>query len=102
MELVGEARHAILRNLGWPSTNRTFHHIAIALSVTKMRKPTKAVIAEHMQAWNGLRLGEVLQANKALQLFLHYFKNIRNTGNLLSHDNYASITHRDKESKFNN
>ena len=88
------------RWLGWPLANRAFHRIA--LSVTQARKSSKEVLVEHVQAWKGLGLGEALQANRALQLFLHYFKNIRNTGNLFSHDNYALITHQDKESKSNN
>ena len=47
---------------------------------------TKALLAECMHAWKVLGLAVLLEANGAVQLLLHYFKNITHSGDLLSHD----------------
>ena len=84
MKLVREARDSILGELGWAAAHRTFHHLAISLRWA--RKLFQAILAECMQAWEGLGIDEVLEANGAVQLFLNYFKDIRHSGDLLSHD----------------
>ena len=84
MELVGEARYPILGELCWATTHGTFHYLNI--SMRKARKFVQAILAECMQARKGLGLGEVMEANGAVQLFLYYFKDIRHGRDLLSHD----------------
>ena len=68
--MVGEARHSVLGDLGWAAAHGAFHYIA--LSLTQLRKCTKAVLAEHMKVWKELGLSEALQENRAVQHVLHY------------------------------
>ena len=83
--LIWEVGDPILRDLGKAFADRALHHVTILIRLT--RKNFQTGLTEHVQAREAFGLGEVLMANRTVQLLFHNLKSIQCSGDLLCHEN---------------